>query len=524
MNKKYKSTKLPSARTVLGYASAIGVAVILGTSCTLAADLTTVKGDGAIPAIPLPPPSCTDVGGFFLTDCQLSMYGIRIYGAVDTGAAYQTKGAPFDPNFVTGASYFIQKMNRESMFGAAPNGQQQSNIGFKGSLPMVPGVVNFIFDVNAGFDPESLRLADSPKSEVNNIGVPVNQQSTNGDSSRAGQWYNGNGFVGLSSPTYGTVTVFRQNNLTNDALDVYDPMITSYAFSPIHFSGVVGGGGDTENAKFSSAVKYRLSYLNFRVAGLVQFGGYDLNNGSTGAYEGQVGGDFHIGPGKLSVDAIGGYNRNAVNLGLSGAPTNAAGYPIGTELPQTLTATVSDNTNVMGVAKYETGPVRLYSGYEWMQFAPPSNPQTNFSDIQGFSICPTCGNGSAINNTAYSSSAGFNDKILQAFWVGARYAVAPFNVGDVIVKDVEVAIAYYHYDQNNFTASAANQAKCAVSNTNASQCHGTMDAVSTMVDWKFAAKWDAYIGTMYSGMNGGLANGYLARDNIATTGGIRFRF
>ncbi len=51
-----------------------------------------------------------------------------------------------------------------------------------------------------------------------------------------------------------------------------------------------------------------------------------------------------------------------------------------------------------------------------------------------------------------------------------------------------------------------------------------MDAASAMIDWKFAPKWDTHIGTFYSTSNGGLANGYLARNNLATTGGIRFRF
>ena len=32
------------------------------------------------------------------------------------------------------------------------------------------------------------------------------------------------------------------------------------------------------------------------------------------------------------------------------------------------------------------------------------------------------------------------------------------------------------------------------------------------------------IGTMFSQMNGGLSNGFLARNNLATTAGLRFRF
>jgi len=37
-------------------------------------------------------------------------------------------------------------------------------------------------------------------------------------------------------------------------------------------------------------------------------------------------------------------------------------------------------------------------------------------------------------------------------------------------------------------------------------------------------KWDAYIGTMYSAAFGGIANGDISRNNLATTAGVRFRF
>jgi hypothetical protein len=75
-----------------------------------------------------------------------------------------------------------------------------------------------------------------------------------GDASRAGQFCNSLGFLGVSSETYGTLTFFRQNTLTIDGVLAYDPMAGSYAFSPIGFSGTVAGGGDTENSRYSTAV------------------------------------------------------------------------------------------------------------------------------------------------------------------------------------------------------------------------------------------------------------------------------
>ncbi len=55
---------------------------------------------------------------------------------------------------------------------------------------------------------------------------------------------------------------------------------------------------------------------------------------------------------------------------------------------------------------------------------------------------------------------------------------------------------------------------------------GTLDAVSAMVDWQFAKKFDTYAGVMFSEVNNGLANGYQTGGhvNVDPTIGLRFRF
>jgi hypothetical protein len=71
-------------------------------------------------------------------------------------------------------------------------------------------------------------------------------------------------------------------------------------------------------------------------------------------------------------------------------------------------------------------------------------------------------------------------------------------------------------------AEAVEQQTC--SGSEHSQCAGTFNAISGVIDWLFAPKWDLYLGIMSTTVNGGLANGYLERNNIATTAGLRFRF
>jgi predicted porin len=354
----------------------VSVALILGLAgAAYVADSRAVempaKASSSREASPTAPPACTDPSEFVTTNCTLTWYGITIYGAIDAGAGWQSHGAPLDALFTAGSSYVVQKMNRSSIWSLAPNATSQSAIGIRGSQTLGSGF-SFVFDWQTGFDPYSLKLANGPGSLDENAGVPLDRQTANGDSSRAGQWYNGLGYVGLSSPTYGTLTVFRQNSLTLDGVIAYDPMVASYAFSWVGFSGITCGVGDTEDCRYSTSLKYRVNVGQFRGAALWQFGGYGQNNGANGAYQFQLGADIpKLANGVLSIDAIYSYVRDAVALSLGPGSTNAAGVPIPPFLPQTLTATISDDTGIMLLAKYDMGSLALYGGFEWIRFGPP---------------------------------------------------------------------------------------------------------------------------------------------------------
>jgi predicted porin len=58
-----------------------------------------------------------------------------------------------------------------------------------------------------------------------------------------------------------------------------------------------------------------------------------------------------------------------------------------------------------------------------------------------------------------------------------------------------------------------------------SKCSGNLNAVSGLIDYRFSKRFDAYFGSMWSGVQNGLANGYdLNRDTVTTTLGARFKF
>ena len=203
----------------------------------------------APPPQPAPPlVSCTSAVQFFVTDCPLTYYGITVYGTIDLGVGYETHGAPFNKNIISGVQELMRKNSNRPGWFFTPSGLSQSNIGIKGKEAITSGL-DFVFDLNFGFNPYSFTAANGPKSFLDNNGVPLASQSSNADSSRAGQFYNGVGYAGLSS-SYGTLTFGRQNSLELDGVNAYDPMGGSYAFSVIGWQGTAVGGGDTEDARF----------------------------------------------------------------------------------------------------------------------------------------------------------------------------------------------------------------------------------------------------------------------------------
>ena len=448
---------------------------------------------------PLSPPplvSCTSAVQFIVTDCPLTYYGITVYGTIDVGGGYESHGTPFNRDIITGVEELIQKNSNHHLWLMTPNGLTQSNIGIKGVEQIVPGF-NFVFDLNFGFDPMSMTAANGPKSIFDNNGVPLAVQSSNADSSRAGQFYNSVGYAGFSSSTYGTLTFGRQNSLELDGVNAYDPMGGSYAFSVIGWQGTAVGGGRTEDARISTALKYRVDVGDnwFRLGADYQVGGYDQNNAQQGAWAAQIGKDINLGAyGKLSLDAI----YTDVKGGMT-ATALAAGSAAFAANPNTMGATVSDDTSWMLLAKYTYHQLRLYAGYENITFVNPSSPlTTGLDNIAGIPVL-----------LANISQKGFiNPEHLQISWTGARYAFTP---------TVDAGVAYYHYDQNSF-------GKAFCSTAVASTCSGQLNAASFDIDWQFAKKFDLYAGMMWSAVQNGLANGYLFRNNYAPTAGLRFRF
>ncbi|HEX4481089.1 MAG TPA: porin [Rudaea sp.] len=423
-------------------------------------------------------------------DQSLTMYGITLYGTYDIGVAYQTHGAPLSQDFYPGLQYLLGKSSDKSQTSVAPSGLSQSKVGLRGKETINDDVA-FVFNGEVGFNPQSGALADAPRSLIHNNGVALADQKTAGDGSRAGQFFNGQAWAGLSSKEWGTVTFGRHVTLLGENIVKYDPMNGSYAFSPIGYSGMTGGMGDTEDVRLDDSVKYVWKYEMFHVGALYQWGKSDSSPGE--AWQGDVGFDYA----GFSVDGIYGKKKDALALGsLSAAQVNGTSTTPG--LPRdSLAATVSDNESWTIAGSWTGGPWKVSAGFEHIEYSNPDLPLTaGFSGLGGYEI-------SVVNNAAFP-----NDKKVDVSWAGVKYLIAP---------NFDITGAVYNYDQDSYALK-----KC--STASSGQCSGELWAYSVRFDYRFTKRFDVYAGAMYSKVEDGLANGYLRTNTVDPMVGFRFQF
>ena len=189
---------------------------------------------------------------------NLTWHGITLYGAIDVGYVYQTKGAPLSGADYIGLNYnmFGSKNNREGISSVTNNALSQSFVGLKVELPIAMGWTA-LAKLETAFNPLFGTIADICASMIRNNGRDLDQSTASADGSRCGQAINGPVYVGMSHAHYGTLTAGRQNSLVLDTLANYDPNALSYAFSLLGWSGTASGGvGSTEAARWDNSVKY----------------------------------------------------------------------------------------------------------------------------------------------------------------------------------------------------------------------------------------------------------------------------
>jgi predicted porin len=183
---------------------------------------------------------------------DLTWNGITVIGAVDIAGQYESKGVPTG-GFYTSAS-LITPWNRGPQWVLAPNQSTQSFVGLKVDESLTADL-KVIARLEMGFVPTTGAIADGYKATQANNGIPLNQQTENGGSSRAGQILNGEAWGGFDSKTWGTFHVGRNNTVSVDMASAYDPLF-SYGFSQFGYIGYLAGQGSPDTGRIDSSIKY----------------------------------------------------------------------------------------------------------------------------------------------------------------------------------------------------------------------------------------------------------------------------
>src|SRR5579863_1447539 len=223
------------------------------------------------------PDACASGHEFATTDCTLTWHGITLYGTYDIGVGWVSHGLPENGYNYEGES-LVNRNGYQHRFIIAPNNLQQTGFGVRGKEELGHGW-SVVFNASTGINPQSGLLANASATNTADNGLPRSSYSEAIDGARAGQPFNDEFYLGISSTYLGTLTFGRQRSLGTDAMLQYDPAGGSYAFSYIGYNGTMAGGGDTEDSRWDDAVKYRLT------TGPAHFGAmYKFADGNAGCY------------------------------------------------------------------------------------------------------------------------------------------------------------------------------------------------------------------------------------------------
>jgi predicted porin len=491
-----RKTNCRRSKILLSAVASVGF--VAGAS---AADLDTIFTKGAPPVMP-----------------DLTWQGITIIGNIDLGEQYESHGVPNNGVMVSPQD-IASPSNGGSKFLLAQNNIIPSFLGIKVDR-FINDNFNFIARLESGFNPQSGNLINGPRALQLNNGIPLANQTSNGDSSRAGQLFNGEAYFGLDSPgQYGRFQVGRNNSVSLDMFGAYDQN-ASGAFSLPLFTGSNASGGSTETIRLDDSIKYLNQIGQFRTELLYGAPGTDTKQ----MYQGSFG---WVIP-QASIDVYAGQTKDGVSLSALTSPANLGSTFIG--------AKVYDTTGYGIFGKYvfdlsgsgyknPSGKLTVSAAWDRVDYSNPADGgfQPGHATIGGYIIGPVLStNGSAgggVLNYAYTGG----DKLLDTYFITARYQ---FDLQWAVMGGVYRSTQNYFGSGVNALPGVVAPGYSSVScGTNMfSNCKGDEYVVSMRIDYDWTKNLKLFFGVAYSKVGGGLATGYLHTDEWDPTLGMAFHF
>jgi predicted porin len=400
---------------------------------------------------------------------------VDIYGILDAGLGYLEHSWAGSDVFASTINPYNLNASPHSFTGLYTGGISMSRVGTTGEFGFGDGRKVF-FRLETAVNVTTGMLSNNGQAIDNNIYL---LHTANAASAINGQWDSRGAYLGVSDPRWGSLQAGRTTNFGLDQVVEYDPVQGALLYSPLGFSGGIGGGlGATENSRLDDSLKYqsRLGGFDFGLQ-------YKLKGGQSAQSTG------------YAWVAMLGYSAGRFSLkGTMSEATNSVVWPVqySNVTPPGQSLQIENTRGYMLTAMYRAGSATVKAGYEDLEVYAPSNLNlTGIQDYYGIFVPKPASN--ATGRQYY-----------QVWWIGGDYRFTPqFDLGVGV------------YDIDTYNNPEINKQYLAL-------------AYSLLADYNFTKKLDAYLGVMvmeYSGA--GLDNKapVVAWSSNALYGvGLRFRF
>jgi predicted porin len=416
------------------------------------------------------------VGTAFADDSSVTLYGI-----LDVGIATVDKSLNASDSFpVTVDNFDVYKAAEVHRLTTMVNGpMSDSRWGLRGQEDLGGGQKAF-FWLESGFNLPSGQSNNAALSQIqgNNGGGNINA-----DSSLSGQLFSRAANVGLSDATLGSVSFGRNTAPGFDVIGAYDPQKGSQLFSPLGFSGSVGGAlGYTEVLRDDNSIKYQNKIENFNVRALYKFGGIAGNNSAGRGVGLNVGYEADV----WGVQAA--YQSFKDVLATSGTAYTATN-------PQGIKGTLYDTAGFMLTGKYKWQDLTLKAGYQGYKRKAASDAASALGGLNEFGYTFSSSVTGLDNLSSYTGA----DKQYKMYWFGGDYAFTP---------DTSLALAYYQLKLDAATDVKDSDQKW----------------ISLVLDHNLSKRTDVYAGYDHQSVGGtAYATGYPSGVNTLAVG-MRHRF
>ncbi|MDR3580100.1 MAG: porin [Oryzomonas sp.] len=427
-----------------------------------------------------------------LADLEINKYGVNlgVYAVLDAGYGYLEHSYGGSSVFASTVNPYNLNSSSGSFNGIYTGGVSMSRWGVRGDVDLGNDRKGF-FKLESAIDVNSGQLSNNGQSIFNAINHGGSRpQSANGASAINGQLFSRAAYIGISDPLFGSLEIGRTTNFSLDQVGEYDPVQAALLFSPLGFSGGIGGGlGATENTRLDDSIKYENKLSGLKYGG-VELGGitfglqYKFASGSTdqsagSAYVAMLGYDY--GPFSLK----GTYSQTFNTVAWATQYSNVVSPDANLQIENT--------QGYMLTGMYKINPdATVKAGYEYSKISAPSN--TNLTNIVSYY-------GITLPDTAVNASP---DQYFETFWIGGDYK---------FTKNFDLGAGYYHIN----TYNEPDKGKDYIAN-----------AYSVLADYTFNKYFDTYAAIIIMKYNGeGLdkhtpINAYSSNAMCGT--GIRFKF